>query len=322
MAIDPVPFAIGNNQATLSADTLRAAAYAFMGGAEGVTSVGDFKVTATPTPGPNVRAAAGGASLLNRSSGGTGQLYSVRAGTSTDVPVTATGATAATRYVIIRIDDPQFGGTASGSAGPYDFVEVVDALPVGKPFLLLAQINQPANTATITSAMIVDKRIVARPRRQSIMFTYAVTAANASTLDNTGAYPAGGKTWPVATETAWGTIDIPAWASYVKIVMTWAGVRVPGGNATGAVWVQVGATVDPNNFKTQSVLYNTEGVTNVSRTALIAADTMKIPAALRGTAQKFYPRGNVDAAVASAARLSLDGGSALTLELEFIEVAD
>lgn len=322
MALDPVPYAIGNATAILTADTMRAMFYAAMGGKEGISAVNDFKVTQTPTAGTNIRVAAGGASLLNKYPGGVGQEYAVRAGSATDIAVAATGASAATKQVVLTINDPQYGGSGSGPNGPYDAIEILSALPTGRPYLWLATIAQPANTSTITDAMITDRRKVARPRRETIMFTYAVTAGNGAVLSSTTAYPTGGQTWPVSTEAAWGEIDIPEWASYMKIKMTWAGIRVPGGNAFGDAWVQVAPTVNPDNFKTQTVAYNTSGVGNVSRLTHIVADTKRIPVALRGTSQKIYPRANVDASVATAARLSLDGGSALTLELEFTEVAD
>lgn len=322
MALDPVPYAIGNGTAVLSGDTMRAAFYASMGGREGVTEVGDFKVTQTPTAGTNIRVAAGSAALKNKYSGGSGQMYHVRAGSVTDKAVAATGGSAATKYVCLTISDPQYGGSGSGASGPYDDIEILTALPTGRPYLHLATINQPASTSTITNAMITDARKVAKPNKQPEMRTLSVTSGNGGILDDAGTYPNNGETFPVSTETAWGEIPIPEWATWMKIIMRWSGIRVgSGSNAYGLLWVQVAPTANPDNVKTQAVSYDTSGSTNTYRAGFEVADTIRVPAGLRGTSQKFYPRGNRNAG-ASAPFLELDGGSNLSLQVEFLEVAD
>lgn len=320
MAFDNVPWAI--NGATHTADTMRSAYYAQTGGTEGVTRVGDFKVTALPVPGAAVRIAPGGGTLRNRYPGGAGQSYSPRAGSATDLPVSATGSSGgATRYVIVRIDDPQYGG--QGAGGKYVYPTLVNSVTgLDYPFIVLARIDQPANTATITNAMITDLRKVARPQRWTEQRIHALTAGQDSTLSHTGAYPDSGMTWPPAAEAAWGEIPIPEWATRMRLVMSWSGVRAPAGNAFGWTWIQVAPTVNPANVKTQAVRYDTTGSNNSSRIFIMAADERPVPAALRGTSQKFYPRANVDAAVAAGSRLVLDGGSLVKLDVEFLEVAD
>jgi hypothetical protein len=320
MALDPVPYVIGNGTATLSGETMRSQYYSSMNGAEGITEINDFKVTQTPTPGSNIRLAAGSAALLNKYSGGDRQMYHIRAASVTDVPVAATGGASATKYVCLTVQDPQYGGSGSGASGPYDAVEVLTALPTGRPFLHLATIAQPANTSTITNAMITDARKVARPRKEPVTQTIALTAPTTETLTSVSAYPAGGQTWPVASETAWGTIPIPTWAAYVKIICSWSGVNAPGGDIWGFLWVQMAPTANVDNRKTQAVLYDMTGVANKSRPGFRVADTIYVPAGLRGTSVKFYPRGNVLGG--SGSKLILDSGSMVDLQLEFVEKAD
>jgi hypothetical protein len=321
MAFEPVPLAIGNNEAKHSADVLRTAVYASTHGSEGVVRKGDLEVTALPVPGGAVQIAPGAGLIRNSYPGGAGQTYSCRAGTTTEIVVPATGSGGgATRYVIVRIDDPQYDGNASGELGPYVYPELVSSVSgLDYPFIELAKIVQPANTATITNAMITKTARIAQPQTKPELLTYPVTAGGAVTLTNAAAYPLGGQTFPVETETAWGQLEIPDWATHAQIVMTWSGVRAPGGNTWGYMWVQVAPTVNPDNVKTQGVYYDTTGVSQASRLTVQVADEIAIPAALRGTSQKFYPRANVLGYSAASARLQLDGGSNLSLQILFRE---
>lgn len=323
MALDPVPWMIGGGEAVHSADVARSALYSVNGGANGITRPGDFRCTALPVPGAAVRIGPGGGTFDNRYPGGAGQSYSARAGESTDVPVAATGsAGSAVKYVILRIDDPQYGGQATGPTGPYVRAEIVTSISnLAYPFIELARIDQPANTATITQSMITDLRQVARPRIKTELRVISIFSGQEDVLSSTSAYPDGGETWPEAAENAWSFIDIPDWATRCKIIMHWSGVTAPGGDTWGWAWVQVGYTVNPDNFKTQGVFYDTTGIPNRSRIHIMAADEKPIPAALRGGAHKFYPRANVLGGP-TASRLKLDAGSTMALHIEFMERPD
>ncbi|MGL3804725.1 hypothetical protein ACSYDW_01370 [Paeniglutamicibacter sp. R2-26] len=318
------PWAIDG--AKLSAAQARAQAFKETGGARGITLPGDLKVTALPTPGAAVRVAPGGATLPNDYPGGAGQSYGTLMVSAEDVNVPATGSSGgATSYLIQRIIDPEYGGNL-GNEDPltfrYDpFVLVPSITNLNYPFVPLAKIVQPANTATITQAMITDIREVAKPRRRTEMRVLQLTGVQGAILGNTGAFPDGGQTWPVETEAAWGEIYIPSWATYCKIIMTWAGVGTPQGSAVGFLWVQVGPTANPANFKTQAIKYDTQNAGGWTRQLYRVPDQKYIPAALRGTSQKFYPRGNFISGPTSA-RLSIDAGSGIDLYVEFMEQAD
>src|SRR5699024_11573582 len=80
--------------------------------------------------------------------------------------------------------------------------------------------------------MITSKRVVARPRSEPGLRTYALLAGDSANLTTTTPHP-GGQTWPVAVEDAWGEVDVPEWATAVRVVMTWVGVRSNGGNVFG-----------------------------------------------------------------------------------------
>lgn len=332
MALDPTPWIIGGGAAH-SPEVVRQSLYDSTSGAEGISSVGALKVQAQATPGASVRVAPGGSLLNNRYPGGAGQSYSARNASQTTVPVAATGSSGGrTDAVILRIVDPQYAGqppadpnnfqytrleTATAPAGITD----ISQLSLAYPAILLARITIPANTGTITSGMITDLRKVAQPRRETALRTHALTGSDSSILSNTTAYPSAGQSWPPSAETGLGSIDIPSWATRMKIVMWWGGINVPAGDARGLLWVQVGQTVNPDNVKTQGVTYNGVNSSNASRTTMFVADERPVPVALRGTSQAFYPRGNAVPGTA-AAYWRVDSGSNLYLQVEFMEQAD
>ena len=321
MALRPVQWAIGNG-AENSVELARASLYVGSNGATGIVGINDFKVSALPTPGAAVRVAKGTGVIASNYPGTFGQSYAVQEQSFTDVPVAATGSSgAAVKYVYVLIEDTQYSGQTPPSVedGPYNSYQVTTTLPTAQPYLLLARINQPASTATIQNTHITDLREVANPRKQPELRTYALLAGDTTVLTNTNAYP-GGATWPVAVEEAWGEIPIPSWATRAKVIMMWTGVRTFDGNVYGGVWVQIGQTNNPSNKKTQKVAYNSANPSDVVRDTLIAADNVYIPAALRGTSQKFYPRGCRESS--GSGRLSLDGGSSMILQVEFMEQPD
>ena len=170
MALRPVPWAIGNG-AENSVELARADAFVGSSGATGIVDPTDFKVVALPTPGAAVRVRKGTGVIRNIYPGAFGQSYVVQEQSNTDVPVAATGASgAATKYVYVLITDSQYGGQAPSSVenGPYNDYAVTTTLPSNQPYLLLARINQPASTATITNAMITDLREVANPKEKIV----------------------------------------------------------------------------------------------------------------------------------------------------------
>lgn len=332
MALDPVPWIVGGG-AEHSPEVVRQSLFDSTGGAEGISSVGALKVSAQSTPNGTVRVAPGGAILNNRYAGGSGQSYSARNASQTSVSITATGSAGGrTDALILRILDPQYEGQPPADPNAFQYTRLVavpapagiariEQLNLTYPAILLARITIPANTGTITNAMITDLREVAQPRRRTEMRTHALVGSDSSILQVTSAYPDGGQTWPPSTEEAWGELDIPVWATRMKIVMWWGGVSVPAGEAFGFLWVQVGATANPNNVKTQAVRYDSANASNHSRQLAFVANEIPIPAALRGTSQKFYPRGNSTGGN-SAARWKIDSSSNLLLQIEFMERAD
>lgn len=323
MPLRPVPWATsggadGQGGAENSVELARVGMYAGTGAATGIIEPGDFKVSALPVPGAAVRASKGTGSIKSTYPGVFGQSYAVQEQSHEDIPVAATGSSGgAKKYVYVLIEDTQYLGQAPDSVehGPYNDYHVTTTLPQNEPYLLLAEINQPKSTATITNAMITDRREIAVPKTKPELRTYALLAEDTETLATVGSDNSTGETWPRQADTVQEPILIPDWATRVRIVQTWAGVLSPASRTTGRVWLQIGGDGNPNNVKTQTVKY-ASGPTD-SRDPIIVADMKWIPPELRGTRQKFIPRGNRESG--SGGVMTLDGASAIVTQLEFLQ---
>src|SRR5690606_29869039 len=191
-----------------SATVARALTFAVSGGryGGGIAEAEHLRVVANGTS--NVTVEAGAAIIPSRYSGdGVYSSYAVvnDGPIPLAVPATPSGS-GATRYVIARIDDPNFGGTeppnrATAAFSKVDLVGSITGLPY--PFIALAKITQPASTSAITQAMITDLRKVANPRRMRDTYDKVVTGTqdltSASFVD-----------WPSAGNLS---LEIPEWAT-------------------------------------------------------------------------------------------------------------
>lgn len=319
MAFDSVPWFIGAEGADHSPAVARMLAYAATNGATGVISPGDLKVTALPTPGAFVRVAPGGAAILNRYPGAANQSYTARNATATDVAVTATGSSGgATKYLILRVDDPEFGGAtpANPATGPYIravWVTSISNLPY--PYVPLVKLVQPANTATITNAMLTDLREVANPRTGRVQrMTRGIP-----TTDLTTQLP-DFQNWPHYVP----QIDIPEWATHVQATLQVYGVGVINaatlgdwelviGWAPGPVLISDMSTYDLNQFGTAG---------NPMRVPAMGLIIDKpIPAAMRGTTQTIRGRGGRSLA-SGTGFLRSDHQTQISFDVWFMEVRE
>lgn len=322
-------------------ESARRLVHASTGGAEGVGGIHDLKVLPLAVPGQGVRVVVGSALIRSHYIGGETQTYMGTVYEQETVSITPTGSgSGRSDLVVLRVEDPfAAGSTYSPPTGgdiataPYVHVRVISGVPAGTKRLqdvpghqndsavTLARIDFPASTGTVTAGIIKDLRVIAQPRSKTTIRTYALVTGDGSVqITSTTAYPAGGQTWPVAVEDAWGELEIPEWATRMRIQMTWGGVRIPPGNSWGHTWVQVAPTVHPNNTKTQSTAWDTPGLTQATKYTHVMADDIAVPAGLRGTAQKFYPRANRTGGAANGGMI-LDSGSSLALTVEFYEEA-
>lgn len=322
MALRPVPWAIGNG-AENSVELARADAFVGSSGATGIVDPTDFKVVALPTPGAAVRVRKGTGVIRNIYPGAFGQSYVVQEQSNTDVPVAATGSSgAATKYVYVLITDSQYGGQAPSSVenGPYNDYAVTTTLPSNQPYLLLARINQPASTATITNSMITDLREVANPKEKIVNRSRPLNLTDVETLTQTDPI---GERFP--NSGGGQNIDVPSWATRAIIETEWLMVNERPGNAYGAIWVEYGplnSGGQDRQYSTQRFRWNTQAGSDSSRGIWKISDDVYIPAALRGTSQVFSMRGYLTYTSNGAARPQMDQHSGIVFKVTFLQVAD
>ncbi len=314
----------------------RRLAYGLSGDAHGVASFRDLLVLPTDPPGSAVQIAPG--SCLIKSHYAEGETYLASLNESTTLAVTPTPSTRGrSDLVVFEVLDPWAKNSPIPKpADPENFeafklhiIENVDAslkvdhlhqVPgyANRTGLVLNRLDIPANRGDVPASMI--KRIAGphTPKERSRVINYSLSGSEVDPITASSAYP-GGETWPIQAENAGELeLDIPIWATHAEIEATFYGVLYPGGDARGSVWVQVGPTANPSNVKTQDSRWDTTGVPNGSRATIGFADTRSIPAALRGTRQKFYPRAT-RVAGSNAATARMDAVSSIAIKVTFQE---
>ena len=220
--LETVPWFIGGG-AEHSPAVARMLAYSATGGTNGVAAALDLRVQPLDIPGTSVTVMPGGAIILNAYPGGGQQTYIARNMSATDVPIPPTGSSSgAVLYVILRVDDPEFGAAVPADAveGPYNrFTTVTSITNLNYPFVPLAKITMPASTGTITGSMITDLRKIANPRTERDMRLIFPTADR--NMSKTGY-----TSWPFATTMT--NIDGPSWATKLDIVAHVSGAEITG----------------------------------------------------------------------------------------------
>lgn len=308
MSFDPVPWFVGGG-AQHSVEVARLLAYAATGGAEGVTGSLDHRVTELPTPGASVRVGTGSATLLNRYASGTQQSYMGRSASVTDLTVPATSGSARSDFVVIRVDDPQYGGQAPSdpTVGPYIRAELVSnvgagatALPVGVtyPAIILARIDIPASTSVIAQSMIVDLRKLVSPRRQRDIYPMLPS----STYDI--ASGTGMVDWIAQANQS---ITIPTWATTAKIIATVSGVTAKAADCACSMRWTLGSYASQPTSSTVKL---------GNRVTPLAAGTVNLAADDRGTTATLKLQGQ-----RSSGTLSADSWTTVLWDVEFLEAA-
>ena len=322
MAVDPVPYVV--HGAKHSADVFRQAFHDSTGGAEGISTPTSFHVRQTATPSNQVRVRAGGAIILNSYQGGAGQSYAVRNMSDTFVDVPASDSTGSkSYYIIVRISDPQFAGSAPSdpTVGPYVFMECVpQSTTITDPHLKLASVVVPASTATIINSMITSMRDLAQPKMLTVNRSRPLNLDDVETLTMTDA---SGERFPNAG--GGQNIFVPEWATRAIIETEWLMINERPGNAYGAVWVEYGPLAsggDTRQYSTQRFRWNTQAGSDSARGIWKVSDDVPIPASLRGSSQVFSMRGYLTYTSAGSARPQMDQHSGIVFKVTFMQVAD
>jgi len=318
MALDNVPWFIGGG-AEHSPSVARLLGFAATQGATGIIQPGDLLVRALAVPGTAVRIGPGAATMYNRYPGATSQSYLARNTSDTNVEIPATGSgETATRYIILRITDPQFGGQAPADVvnGPYvEAVHVSSITNLPYPFVPLAKIVQPASTGTITQAMITDLREVANPRvKDVIRANPTVTGDLGLVLANT---TTAGEQFPNGSAQ---DIEVPDWATRMIVRAEWHGVKYTSSSKYGHFWVEYGRVGFGYEAETQRFSWDTGSASMIYRTNWSLVDERVIPASWRGGSIRLWPQARVIGG--SGGSITVDPTSGLSLSVRFLEVAD
>lgn len=309
-------------------DLLRVLAYAATNGSEGVVSVGDCKVHQLSVPGTQIVIDSGAVLVRNRSGSTKNQTYVANGRTETRLDVTpTTSAGGRSDAVIVRLEDPQFSPWTKPSAAaaplyrytkPFIVENVpasttnADQLGLGYSAYMLARLDIPSSTATITDGMITNVRKVANPRS----LRRHVRANHQGAAYDLGGNGATWENWPPVAR----AIEIPTWATEMIVRMDITGGSAVGGPVGGYMRGVYSVFNGPVINATAQTTFSVEESTQQRRDFLVS-DQIPVPASARGTTMYFYPQGRKFVDVGGVGILRADTGTSVVFDVEFLETA-
>ncbi|GAA1111277.1 hypothetical protein [Streptomyces javensis] len=277
---------------------------------QGITEGDDLKVRQSATPDAAVRVADGSA-VIRGATWGQGSYTQYNVGYAT-VPIAPTGATARSDLLCLRVEDPEYEGTRDPEKDAIGYFHVVSnvpatttEVPAGMTGVPLARLDIPANTSVITDSMIKDVRHIANPRRDRKLYTAFPSSLSTLTYSDNKWH-----TWPTAAK--W-TIPVPTWATSAKLVTTIAGLRLTRADVFAAMQNVFGSV------QGQNTAVDDDQGSQTRRNTVVLADSLSIPASMRGTTQTLYLQTYMYKI--ETGDLSVDGGTSLIADIEFSEGA-
>ncbi len=299
--------ALLTNGGTHQSDLVRRFQRSVTLGNEGIDFGGDLKVQQTSTASTSIVVGPGGAFVRGRASALQGTYYVSNPDDHTVANAVPSLATVQHYLVVLRVLDPAYEGTADPNLN-MNRIEVLSTatggttLPAGVSGVVLARLEVPANTTTVTSAMIVDLRRMANPRRDRRLqpvFIPAVDALEAASGTR--------EFWPDAATIS---VPVPTWASLMNVVVTMTGVSSRVGSTDGNTRVLLGGQA------TQAVGFNHDWAGSTQRLVLPTGGALGITSAMRGTNQTLRTdavRGN------TTGTLEANAGTTVFFDFEFVE---
>lgn len=243
----------------------REAHYATLSGQEGIASGAHCKVTNSGTADGKIKVGTGVLSILNRSPGAGHEMYAEALRSVTDIQLAATGGSARSDLVVVRIKDPNYAPWTPYTDptlilnGPYAFPEIIsgvantvdDASQLGltQSMFAVARVDLPSGFTTgtlVNPAWIVDLRKFARQKIYTEMQTFSDPITNLTDADT--AFTSFANARP--------TFDIPQWASSIFCAVELRSALILPGFTDGQLRVLlrditsgvVYATSDPTNI--------------------------------------------------------------------------
>jgi hypothetical protein len=298
------------NGATHPAQQFRMLVRDLASGAEGITQGDDLKVLQRTTPGAGVTVGDGSGVIRGRVNTFQGHYSACNIGT-TDVPISATGGSARSDMVILRIEDPEYEGSVNPVTGNVAYFQVISGvsssattIPDGRTGIPLARIDIPSSTSTITSGMITDLRKVANPRRERAL---KIQSPSSLSTDISGT----SSTWTTFSTAAGWPIDIPDWATTAVLSLAVGQIRYNTAAFFGGLRATFGllATIQAVNLD--------DNASGTRRGTVVLGDTITLPIGYRGSTQTL--RFQAAGFAGNAGKVGVDGSTTLIADIEFVE---
>lgn len=290
----------------VTGEMLRRAFGAASGAGTGVSNSTSLKVTALAVPGAGVQVAPGGGQIESPYAADERQVYTVGNTTTTAVSVPQNQSdSAVTWQVFVRVYDPQYPGDPQKEP---EFL-VQSATPVGRPYMWLATIVLPANTAAVQQSHIIDRRQLVAARSDRKPYVYNPTGQHTlMQRESFLAWP-GGASW---------NVTIPKWATTAIIRAEIANARMDAVASTATQKVASGAfRAVLGSLQCEPGWYSEESIPTTKRFHMVALDEVAIPLSMRGTTQVLQTQAYADTSATGFA--ITDAVSAAMIDIDFRE---
>ena len=323
--------------ALLGSSLARRAEYAAVGGAQGVVQKNDLKVTELAVPGVGILIEAGVGLVNNDYQTNPNETYVVSNPSTHTIPsgeMPAANPSAKSYIVAVVVGDPDFSQTGHPWMGSDDppvgeeqsfnyvrptLIEVANSpvkkLDVDYPALVLARIDIPASTTTITDSMITDLRQLARPRQSQEAF---VSPGGTWTNGSPRYIPAGSSFADWGPQEYLPQVAVPEWATRAILMVSVNGVRFADTsvNVRGRVRAQLGSVTGPQTIFD----FENDGSSNVRRTNLMCAGEYDV-SGVAGTTVNLKVEGFQDSpsSPTNNQKLRLQNGSQMVFDVRFFE---
>lgn len=301
MALQAAAFVDGKSYA---AEDVRRLVFAATQGASGVAAQGNLEVSATATPSGNVVVNAGVGYAMSLYA--PNQSYIVSNNQAETVAIPPNNTASPVKYeMCIVVNDPQYagGGTMPSDPSRETFCRylIQPTLPGSRPYVRLATITLPANTATVTNAMVVDRTSVANPRRDR----RSVVSSPGSVYPLSTTY----QQWPPGASVPF---DVPSWARRMNVRVDLSGVEIV---ASGYHRAELKPTLDGGSDEQPVAM--TVNNQNTQRLSFFTVATFAIPTAKRGGTVQIGLRGAVK--VGTSGAFQIDTSTNIVYDVEFLE---
>jgi hypothetical protein len=278
----------GNPTAGLNGNFLRMMLGAASEGQQGVVGALDCLVNQTGTPSSGIIITPGSCIVAGVEVTQQGSYFGENVGNDTTLTIAATGGSIRSDMVIVRAEDPTFGGSTwpGPASGQILYPRVLSnvgagatTVPGGYSAIPLARIDMPVSTTNVLQSYINDLRAVANPQQK---VGFQSLNGSGSTVTTTAATATA---WPPSA--SW-SVPVPTWATMMAV--TWHINEVTytahSNTLNGTVGPIFGASVGSPTLTFPQVPFHGISTTPMSgRHSLSGGGLVSVGPSLRGTSQ-------------------------------------